>query len=263
MSSLLPTYSRFLYGFVVTVENNKIDFNEGAFDLVATIRPGNYSLGTYVDRVAQALNLSGVNTYAVSVDRDTRIITITVTGGSTDFLFATGTNVSQSASSMLGFNPTDIIGAGVAVGDDPVGSVYEPQFWLQGYVPPENSVMAAFATKNKSGSGRIQVQRFGTETFMKCMIVYATNIAQTAPNSPILDNPTGLEDLRSFLAAMTNQQPVEFYPDEADSDTYYTLILESTEASKDGTGFEIKEMQNFTLSGYFETGKLVFRVTEE
>jgi len=98
---------------------------------------------------------------------------------------------------------------------------------------------------------------------MKCMIKYATDIRQLADNSPIIDNETGLQDLRDFMTDICNQVPVEFYPDIDDTDTYYTLILESTEMSKDGVGFELKEMNNFQLSGYFETGKLVFRVTEE
>jgi hypothetical protein len=164
---------------------------------------------------------------------------------------------------MLGFDATDLIAQTSITSDNMVGSLYEPQFWLQGYVPPENSIKAAFATKNKSASGKVKVQKFGDEQFMKCMIVYATEIRQTSGNNPIMDNPTGLQDLRDFMGALIVQQPIEFYPDKTTPDTYYTLILESTDVAGDGTGFELKEMQNFKLRGYFETGKLVFRVTEE
>lgn len=263
MSDLLQTYSRFLYGFEVTNSNNMIDFDEGAGALAAEIDVGSYSLGRYLEKVAEALNLAGANTYTVTVNRSTRLVTITSDTAGVDFLFSTGANADASAASTLGFAATDLNNQTTITGSTAVGTLYDPQFWLQSYVPPENSKQAAFATKNKSASGKVKVQRFGTEQFMKCDIQYATDIPQTSAHSPIKNNASGLQDLRDFMDSMINQMPCEFYPDVDNSATYYTLILESTPESKDGTGFELKEMQNWKLRGYYATGRLVFRVTEE
>lgn len=257
MSVFCTTFSKFLYGYEVTVDNNKIDFDEGSGALVAEIEPGNYTFGDYCDAVASALNDAGANSYTCTPNRSTRKMVITASGA-TDFLFSSGDNADTSAGDTMGFNATDLNNQTSITSDNATGTLYSPQFKLQSYIPTENSQQAAFATKNKSATGRVQVQRFGTERFMKCEIQFATDISQPS-SGPIQNNASGVDDLRSFMEALCRQVPVEFFVDKDDTDNYESLLLETTPESKDGTGFELHEMRSWRLRGYFETGKLVFR----
>lgn len=259
MSYFCQTFSKFLYGFEVTEENNIIDFNEGSGQLHAAIEAGNYSFGDYSVAVAAALNTTGLNTYTVSVDRATRKITIT-SSASVSFLFATGDNATfASAAAMLGFSATDHSSVTTLTSDTAMGSVYSPQFMLQQYVPSVNQQGALSSSKNVSASGRVQVQRFGDLLEMECEICYATDIFQPS-SGPIRNNPTGVSDLRAFMAALCRQCPIEFYVDENDNNTFETLLLEKTSASKDGTSFKLTEMAQWKLRGYLTTGLLTFRV---
>ncbi len=260
MSVYATKYSSFLYGFEITDANNKIDFDEGTGALLAEIEPGNYSFGTFADAIEEALNFAGLNTYTVTVSRTTRKITIGATGA-TDFLFASGSNNGSSAAVEMGYTESDRTNVTSLTSDTAIGTVYTTQFKLQSYVPTVNSEMAAFSTRNKSASGRVQVQRFGVERFMKCEIMFVTDIPQSSA-SPIRNNASGVSDLQSFMSALCRQVPVEFYVDKDVLTDYETLILESSAESKEGTGFELKEMRAYRLRGYFETGKLTFRVSE-
>lgn len=260
MSVFALTYSRFLYGFEVTADNNIINIDEGSGELTAEIEPGSYTFGDLCDAIASALNDVGSFTYTVTPNRSTRKITIAASSAM-DFLFSTGSGVAASAASLMGFSASDHTSVTTITSGSAVGTLYSPQFKLQSYIPSENSQQSAFETKNKSASGRIQVQRFGTERFMKCEIQFATDIPQGS-SGPIVSNTSGVDDLRAFMESICDQMPVEFFIDKDDTNTYESMILEATADSKDGTGFELKEMHSWKLRGYFETGKLTFRVID-
>jgi hypothetical protein len=258
----LSTYSKFYYGHNVTNENQYIDIDEGAGEIAVKVPVGSYTLTKFTEVVAQALNAAGANTYTVSVDRATRIITIGV-DAATDFLGATGANVSRSLYSLLGLNAADDLATTSLVGDFASGLAYAPSFILQDHVPSEKSFKALSATVSKSASGsKLSVQTFGEERFLKCNAKYITNIAQPA-GSRLRSNTNAVQEALDFLNYATTKAPIEFMANENAPGTFEKLILESTASQSDGTGYELKEYYDKKLPGYFETGLLTFKVIEE
>ena len=109
----LLTHSKFYYGYEVTPAALYLDFDEGGGELTATLEIGSYTLTEFVAEVARALNEAGANTYTVTVDRATRIITIAA-DSSTDLLVEAGSHLGTTAWGLLGFttNASIITGGG-------------------------------------------------------------------------------------------------------------------------------------------------------
>lgn len=256
----LDTFSCFYYGFEITGENNLLNFSEGGPELTAELDVGSYSLNDMIAVLETALNSEGALTYTVSVNRTTRAITIAATG-TFSLLTTTGTQVSSSPFTLIGFTGADKTGFATYTGTA-AGSIYEPQFRLQDYIPVENWTGAALATVNKSASGRVEVVKFGDESFMQCDIKYATNISQN-DNLIIKSNASGVDNLIDFMSFAITKGPMEFMPNISDRATYIKIILESTPDSKDGVSFKLKELYDKGLPGFFDTGTLKFRLLED
>lgn len=258
----LTTRSQFYYGVEITSANNLIDFREGAPNLVATLRIGAYSLTDLAVEVARALNAAGDMDYTVTLDRDTRALTIAASGAF-DILAGTGISLGASALPTLGFDSGSNYTAAISHSytGNAVGSVYRPQFILQNHVSSEDFRRAADATVNRSASGRVEIFSFGEEKFVEFNIRYATDIAQPA-GGPIENDATAIEKLRLFLRHLTSKFPVEYMPDRDDPDTFETLILEKTPEDSKGVGYRLRELYGEGLPGYFETGVLTLRVIE-
>lgn len=252
----ISTRSAFIYGHTITEGNNEfINFMEdGVTELSTTIDIGSYTISQFINKVAQALNDIGDNTYTVSLDRATRLITISA-DANFDLLVTNGTQVSISAFSLMGFT-TDRTGALTYTADIPSGSIYYPQYNLMGYVAFEDMEESVQSKVNESSSGEIEVISYGTRNFSEFNIKYATDIIN---QGAITDNPTGVSDLRIFMQYITKKRPFEFLPDKDIPDTFDSAILESTTKSKDGTGFMLRELYSQKLANYFETGKLTLR----
>jgi hypothetical protein len=79
---MIQTLSQFYYGHEVGFDNRYLNFSEnGGDELTAEIDPGSYSLTDFCSAVAAALNsASELYDYTVTVDRSTRIITISADG---------------------------------------------------------------------------------------------------------------------------------------------------------------------------------------
>ena len=77
---MIDTYSKFYYGLEVTASNKWIDFDEGAGEINVSLDPGFYTLEQIAQAVEDKMNDSGADVYTVSVNRDTRKITISSTG---------------------------------------------------------------------------------------------------------------------------------------------------------------------------------------
>ena len=60
--SALDTLSTFYYGFLITKDNQYIDFNEGGPNLLATLNIGDYTFEEFCTELQNALNLSGTLT---------------------------------------------------------------------------------------------------------------------------------------------------------------------------------------------------------
>lgn len=255
------TLALFYYSEAVDTNNFYLDFDEGSGEITAEIEVGSYTFEQLAIAIESALNSISTNTYSVDFLRDERKFEIT---GSVPFalLIASGSHNGQSVLSLLGFNGLDTSSDTVQISDSQAGSEYLVQFPLQSYVDQEDYQKAVSASINKSASGDIEVVKFGTEKFYEFDIKFITNIDQ-GNHGPVRTNLTGIQDVRSFLRFATTKSSLEMMLDFKDPDTYVTVLLESTEAEKNGTGYKLKELYTKGLPGYFETGKLTFRLVED
>lgn len=257
---MINTYSSILYGFTVTSDNNAINFQEGASDLVAYVDVGNYTATTICEAIETAMNAEGAYTYTCTFSRATRIFTIASSSASV-LLKNTGLNVGTSIWSTIGFSTAaDSASLTSHVGTIAAGTLYEPQYWLQDYVSSEDYQQAVDATVNKSASGKVQVYQVGTEKFVEFNIKWITNLNTTG--SKITYNATGVDAARLLMRFLVTKAPFEFMPDADTPATFQTLILESTSSSPNGTGYKLDEQYERGLAGFYETGKLKMRVIE-
>lgn len=258
---MIQTRSRFYYGFEVTPSSPYLQFDEGAGELTAQLRPGFYSSEELMNEVSRAMNEAGDETYTVTFNRSTRRVTIAGTA-SFDLLWQSGSQAGQSVGILLGFGTgPDSTGASSYLAPSVCGFVYTPQLWLQGYVSTDYRQKAIDASINISVAGKVEVVRFGVQKFMECDINYITDVPQ-GPDSPIESNATGVSDYLAFIQYAVNKAPIEFMPDRDDVTDFQVLILESTEEDKDGVGYRLKEEYDRGLSGYFKSGRLIWRLRE-
>lgn len=255
----IKTKSSFYYGHEVTATNNSIPFNEGGGELVATLNIGSYSLTNYAIEVARAMNVVGGQIYATVVDRTTRQITVSAPGNF-DLLFGTGSTASISAASLMGFNAVDT-GSDVShQGENGSGLDYRPQFLLQDFVDFQDNVRASEASVNVSASGVTEVVKFGNNEIMAGNIKYITDeMVGGCLASSIENNPTGVQDYRTFISFITGKGDLEFIPDRDNPNSFTTCFLESTPESREGVNYRIKELYGEGLIGFFESGRLEFR----
>lgn len=257
---MIQTKSVFYYIESVSTNNFYLNFNEGASELIAQVAAGDYTHTTLALAIESAMNdvaVTGVIT--VDFNRDDR--TFTITSDSTlNLLVDTGTNVGTDVYSLIGFTGADRTGFLTYTGD-PAGVEYLPQFHLQDYVDEKDLRKSVSASVNKSARGDIEVVTFGTEKFYEFAINFITDIDQDK-GSVVETNLTGVDDAREFMRFITSKRIIEFMPDRLNRTEYFRILLEQTNESKDGTGYRLKELYSQGLVGYYETGKLVFRLIE-
>lgn len=248
----LTTFSAFIYGHDITDDNQWIDFTEdGMTELSAQIDINSYTLTDFANAVVSAMNEVGGQEYSIALDRTTRKITISAASSFT--LLTDGTHSEISAFSLMGFTAnqtgTDL------EGDTASGSYYEPQFKLQQYVDFQDIVEASDSSVNESASGLVEVVSFGQNNYMECNITYITNIIG---QGVIKNNANGVSDLRKFMLYAIQKKPLEFIPD-IDGVSFNSCLLESTQANRNGTGFQLYELYGRGLANYYETKKIRFR----
>lgn len=253
----LKTRTQFFYGFSVDSSNNKLDFDEGAGEITATITIGDYSLSEFVIELQQQLNANGTQSYSVSVDRSTRFITISASSNFS-LLITSGTNASTSVYSTAGFTGADLSGSNSYTGAA-VGSVYTPQFYLDKYLPSTDNRKRTISTRKESASGKVEVVSWGETSEVRFNITLITNIDQGANSDAITTDLNGVQNARDFLDFITDIKPIEFMEDASNPSVFEKLILLSTPESSDGVNYELKELFNRGLPEYFETGRLTFR----
>lgn len=254
----ISTHSKFYYGHTIDTTNNAIDFDEGGAELHATLTTGEYTLTEFAAEVGRAMTEAGGQTYTASVNRTTRIITVSATSNFS-LLVSSGTRSGTAAWTLLGFSGADKTGTNTYTGSAASGSSYSTQFKLQSYTPSANFMSSADATVNKSASGKVQVVRFGEERFVEFELKFITNTTMPS-GAPIRTDASGLSNLQDFMDYLITKAPIEFMADEDTPSSYQKLILESTDADKNGVGYKIKEMYDKGLPGFYDTGLLKFRV---
>lgn len=108
---------------VVDSGNQKIDFQEAAGALVATLTLGIYSASAFATHVAaQLTSASGLLTYTGSWDSVQRLFTFSTTA-SFSLLNASGTNAKVSASGLLGLDQLDFTGASSYTSSYPLNAI--------------------------------------------------------------------------------------------------------------------------------------------
>jgi hypothetical protein len=262
---VIDTRSTFYYGYRIESQpqNGFLNIDEGAGEVTFEIPVGTYTLSTLVESLRNTLLTQGTLDYSVSVDRQTRRVTISATTNF-DLLTNTGTNVGSSAWTLLGFDiSADKTGSNTYTSDFASGDSYSPQFFLQSYVDPEDFQGKQQASKNVAADGTtVEVVNFGIAKFIEMDIKFITSRADIADGINIVHNPTGVEDARRFLKDITELSEFEFLPDATDAGTFFRCILESTPDFPDGTGYKLKELFNRNLRDVYETGVLKMRVID-
>jgi hypothetical protein len=257
----LSTYSKFYYGLTITAANEFLDFQEGILQFTARIQLGAYTGPDLANEIKKQMDAVGFNTYTVGYDRTTRLFTISSTGAF-DLLCFSGPNAAQSTFSLIGFDQSaDKTGLLTYVSDTATGKTYTTQFIIQSYKPTANNRRAIDGVINESSSGVIEVVKFGNKTLMSCELLFITNICQI-PTSIIRTNLQGVEDYIDFIKYCTDKGPVEFMPDENKIDQYEILTLDSTETDPKGLDYELIELYDRGLAGYYRSGILTFRRVE-
>jgi hypothetical protein len=253
----LLTKCKFYYGVEILTDNNILDIDEGSGEISITIPVGVYSPREISNKIATLLNAAGSQSYTCVFNRTTRKLTIGAVGNFA-ILIASGSHVGSSVYDQLGFTGNvDLTGANSYVSDSVIGFEYKPQFYLLDYIPLEHNVKSVQASINETGSGSVEIIRYGVKRFMECSMEFITN--QKFLSDPIWTSSiTGVEDTLHFLSYATQKSKIEFMPDALDVATYSTLILESTESDQQGTGFKLVEMLDYG-TGMYRTGKLVWR----
>ena len=255
---ILNTFSAFYYGHNVTGENSIIPLNEGFGEIQVNVQVGSYSLGTFVDALSAALNDFGSLDYIVTVNRDTRRITISA-NANFSLLFGSSLNSDISVKTLAGFESTDLTGANTYTGQLPSGKAYYPQFKLQNFIDFSMNKRTNSPTIRTSASGRVEVVKYSDNYFMSCNITLITNIVN---QSVIVNNPTGVEDALEFMNYATNKFDLEFIYDRNNGSNFVPCILESTGQSRDGVDFTLNPLYSRGLTGYYELPSLEFRRLE-
>lgn len=261
---MIRTKVKFYYGHAIDENSYLLNFKEGAgAELTAELNVGEYSLTDFVTEIARALNDAGALTYSTSVNRSTRVITISASGAFT-LLGGTGTNIGLDPFELIGFAYSDTASATSHSGSSASGSVWIPQWPVDSYVSFDDNVQSINGLVRESTSGKVEAVSFGKRYIMEANFKFITDIFQgptsSANASMELDNDSsGVANARSFLTYAISKAPMEVMLNRADPDTFIECILESTPESQDGLSFKLKESYSIKLPGYYETGLLRFR----
>jgi hypothetical protein len=253
----LLTRSKFYFGVQIDSDNNILDIDEGTGVISVALAVKAYSPSEIAVALSSALNQAGSLTYTVTLNRTTRLLRITASG-TFSIRRSSGPNSASNIYSRLGFAGSgDLTGLMQYDGTAAIGYSYEPQFYLLDYVPLEHNVKSVKASINETGSGAVEVVRFGTKRYMECSMDFITD-QKFIGDEIWSSNTTGVADALRFMGFAIEKAAIEFMPDRLDVANYSKLVLESTESDSQGTGFRLIEMLDYG-AGIYRTGRLVFR----
>jgi hypothetical protein len=254
---MIYTWSKFLYGYTVPADGFYLNFNEGAGEITAELRPGKYSFTQLASEVSRALNAIGGQDYTVSVNRTNRTFTISA-AANFSLLITSGANAGESVFTLIGFTGADVTGTNTYTSNNATGTIYSPQVRLQDFVSASDNSEYIQSTVNESSSGSIEIYSVGKISRFEFNLKYVNNHVEF-DSSIIRKNTNALSELRSFMDFCITRSQIEFMPDESDLATYHIIQLEKTQQSQNGVGYKIKEMLGMGLGEFYETGLLIYR----
>lgn len=154
--------------YVVDSTNNKIDFNDGSGNVVATISSGTYSATDLGTEIKTQLDASGSLTHTVTYDTATGLWTIAASG-TFSLLWNTGANLANTAAGLVGFSTaSDSTGAATYTGS--IISIHTEEWVLADLITTENidSIGIIFDKTdgiNLSNSAVVKVQANATNSW--------------------------------------------------------------------------------------------------
>lgn len=256
----LTTRSSFYFGHEVTLNTLYIDFNEGGPELTAILNPGYYSPTEFALEVQRAMLAAGALTYAVGFNRTTRKITISA-NSTFALLKSSGSHADNLLYDLLGYTGGDLTGASTYTFTGTSGYEYRPQFFLLDWVSQDQRQEAVESNITTTGSGIVEIVRFGLQKFLEFTIDFINNDFRNS-DSLIESNQTGFEDAVLFMQEITKKGHIEFMMDRDDVNSYLTIMLESTASNRQGIGYRLVEKIGQGLVNYYTTGLLTWRLIE-
>jgi len=252
------TKALFYYGHSVDDTNYTLDIKEGSTVIEIDVNIGGYSLSEFIQEISDQLNNYGGQAYTVSLDRTTRLITISAP---TAFELLVTSGRAASLFPLIGFTGADRTGLSSYTGDTASGSEWRPQNIPTEYVPKEHNEELISPSINESANGEIEALTFGERRFIELNQTLITNKSQQA--SYFLDNnPTAISEAIEFLKYVKTKKRFEFMEDRDDPDTFDVVLLESSDGYSSGTGFKLKKMFSEGVAPYYQTGRFKLRVIE-
>ena len=233
---------------------NFIEPNVGPTELTAVVADGDRSITDLMNAVQIAFNNAANADITVTFDRVTRLVTIASTDD-IDLLVTTGSNAANSFWSLIGFT-TDRTGGTTYVGDQPIATVYSPQFLAQNYVSFDDYEDNIEESINESAGGVVEAVTF---TRIAKMEINFTQIQDRprSKNSAIRNNPNARAEARALLRFLANKTELEFMEDRDNPAVFSKVLLESIRGNSAGTGFKLREL--LPQVDVFETGLMTFR----
>lgn len=257
----IQTKPVFYYVDPITKDNNSLSFREPnqppALELITELNVGTRAPEELVTETVRALNDIGQETYSVTFDRNTRLVTISSTD-IFDLLISSGSTSGNSVFSLLGFTGSDLTGASSYTANNELGVQYLPQFFPQQFVSFDDNLEGIQTSINESAAGVVEVVTFGNRRLMEMEITNITNRPKVKGH-PIDNNQNAVEEARAFLTFIISKSNLEFMIDRENRLVFDTIILERTRQSRTGTSFRLSELVEQGLESYFTTGRLTFR----
>lgn len=247
-----------LYGLEITEQNMFLNFRDVDGDFTINLKPNSYT-HTCLIKELNKLMFGLEKDVVFSFDRSTGRVSISTT---TQLDLLIGSGVTYTMFPLLGFTGgVDQTGLTEYLADESMGEKYVVQFCPQSLLRCEDNKRLKDATVTESISGKYECFHCGEESFFEFNLRFITDVKQDC--FFMYSNPTGVQDARDLFDYMICKRSVELTPDCDFRDEFYTVVLDQTPESKNGTGYELKEMYAQGLCGYYETGILKFKCIDK
>lgn len=250
----LTAKSLFLFDYEITTLNQNLDFKAASLgpQLTAIIPLGFYSATSLLTAISDAMTAADpANIYSAAIDRTVLAglqnrISIGTNGSFLSLLFGSGTHLTTSIASLVGFSSIDRTGSTTYTGSSTTGTALLTTYPGYNYLDDRNQAKL-FGAVNIAASGLKEATVFNIQKFIDVEFKYEAK--------------TRLVDWRTFFFWAIQQRPFDFTPEITAPSTVFQLTLERTSYEGKGLGYQMREMlPNFP--NFYQTGPLNFRIIE-